>query len=293
MLPDHAPARPLDSKEEALEAVSYRGGPHVNDMRVHAHAHVSHGETAPFALSWRAHTDIRNGHQKRLLDTPFPLRGVREVPRQPNGGLRPRAPPAQIGYWKPPLPPILPYLSISWRRRRCFSLGRLAGGARAAARRKHNAEQMGRQTEFVFLALVICALMLSSSLQPRGSPNRPVAVTPSAQLQPPEPVQPPRMSTGQQPGSGGSGDATSSHSVAAGGQQKRLRVRLIMLVVNIFPVRRCGKRPPRARANSPRSTPRQRQSKLRAASSLGQPWPICSCTCVLAETHTRPAFRLR
>ena len=46
---------------------------------------------------------------------------------------------------------------------------------------------MGRQTEFVFLALVICALMLSSSLQPRGSPNRPVAVTPSAQLQPPEP----------------------------------------------------------------------------------------------------------
>lgn len=95
---------------------------------------------------------------------------------------------------------------------------------------------MGRQTEFVFLALVICALMLSSSLQPRGSPNRPVAVTPSAQLQPPEPVQPPRMSTGRQPGSGGSGDATSSHSVAAGGQQKRLRVRLIMLVVNIFPV---------------------------------------------------------
>ena len=80
MLPDHAPARPLDSKEEALEAVSYRGGPHVNDMRVHAHAHVSHVETAPFALSWRAHMDIRNGHQKRLLDTPFPLRGVREVP---------------------------------------------------------------------------------------------------------------------------------------------------------------------------------------------------------------------
>jgi len=80
-LPDHAPARPLDSKEEALEAVSYRGGPHVNDMRVHAHAHVSHVETAPFALvSWRAHMDIRNGHQKRLLDTPFPLRGVREVP---------------------------------------------------------------------------------------------------------------------------------------------------------------------------------------------------------------------
>ena len=177
------------------------------------------------------------------------------------------------------------------RWRRCFSLA--ATRARAAARRKHNAEQMGRQTEFVFLALVICALMLSSSLQPRGSPNRPVAVTPSAQLQPPEPVQPPRMSTGRQPGSGGSGDATSSHSVAAGGQQKRLRVRLIMLVVNIFPVRRCGKRPPRARANSPRSTPRQRQSKLRAASSLGQPWPICSCTCVLAETHTRPAFRLR
>ena len=86
MLPDHAPARPLDSKEEALEAVSYRGGPHVNDMRVHAHAHVSHGETAPFALSWRAHTDIRNGHQKRLLDTPFPLRGVREVPTAPKWG---------------------------------------------------------------------------------------------------------------------------------------------------------------------------------------------------------------
>ena len=197
-----------------------------------------------------------------------------------------RAPPAQIGYWKPPLPQCCMGL------RRCFSLA-ATRGARAAARRKHNAEQMGRQTEFVFLALVICALMLSSSLQPRGSPNRPVAVTPSAQLQPPEPVQPPRMSTGRQPGSGGSGDATSSHSVAAGGQQKRLRVRLIMLVVNIFPVRRCGKRPPRARANSPRSTPRQRQSKLRAASSLGQPWPICSCTCVLAETHTRPAFRLR
>jgi hypothetical protein len=117
MLPDHAPARPLDSKEEALQAVSYRGGPHVNDMRVHAHAHVSHGETAPFALSWRAHTDIRNGHQKRLLDTPFPLRGVREVPTATKS--------AQIGYWKPPLPNV-----AHWRR--CFSLA--ADSRRACCR---------------------------------------------------------------------------------------------------------------------------------------------------------------
>ena len=141
---------------------------------------------------------------------------------------------------------------------------------------------MGRQTEFIFLALVICALMLSSSFQPRGSPNRPVTVTPSAQLHPPEPVQPPLESTGRQPRSGVSDDAASSRSIAAGGHQKRLRVRLIMLVVNIFPVRRCAEnsRPP-APANSPRSTPRQRQSKLRAASSLGQPRP--TGTCVLAE----------
>ena len=134
---------------------------------------------------------------------------------------------------------------------------------------------MGRQTEFIFLALVICALMLSSSFQPRGSPNRPVAVTQLAQLQPSEPVQPPLKSTGRQPGSGGSGDAASSRSVAAGGHQKRLRVRLIMLVVNIFPVRRCAENSrPEAPANSPSRTPCERQSKLRAAFSLGQPRPI-------------------
>ena len=134
---------------------------------------------------------------------------------------------------------------------------------------------MGRQTEFVFLALVICALMLSSSLQPRGSPNRPVTVTPSAPLHPPEPVQPPLESTGRQPRSGGSDDATSGRSVATGGQQKRLRVRLIMLVVNIFPVRRHAETSrPEAPANSPSRTPRERQSKLRAAFSLGQPRPI-------------------
>ena len=148
---------------------------------------------------------------------------------------------------------------------------------------------MGRQTEFIFLALVICALMLSSSFQPRGSPNRPVAVTQSAQLQPPEPVQPPLESTGRQPLSGVSDDAASSRSIAAGGHQKRLRVRLIMLVVNIFPVRRCAEnsRPP-APANSPRSTPRQRQSKLRAASSLGQPRPVGRY--VLAGRPYQPCF---
>ena len=134
---------------------------------------------------------------------------------------------------------------------------------------------MGRQTEFVFLALVICALMLSSSLQPRGSPNRPVTVTPSAPLHPPEPVQPPLESTGRQPRSGGSDDATSGRSVATGGQQKRLRVRLIMLVVNIFPVRRCVEiSRPEAPANSPSRTPCERQSKLRAVFSQGQPRQI-------------------
>ena len=155
------------------------------------------------------------------------------------------------------------------------SRSRSARGGCRAAQRTSKRGAMGRQTEFVFLALVICALMLSSSLQPRGSPNRPVTVTPSAQLHPPEPVQPPLESTGRQPRSGGSDDATSSRSVAAGDQQKRLRVRLIMLVVNIFPVRRCVEiSRPEAPANSPSRTPCERQSKLRAAFSLGQPRPI-------------------
>ena len=121
---------------------------------------------------------------------------------------------------------------------------------------------MGRQTEFIFLALVICALMLSSSFQPRGSPNRPVTVTQSAQLQPPEPVQPPLKSTGRQPRSG---DAASSRSIAAGGHQKRLRVRLIMLVVNIFPVRRCGTAAHRLRPTRPAARPAS------ARASSGQP----------------------
>ena len=33
--------------------------------------------------------------------------------RHPNGGLRPRAPPAQIGYWKPLLPEFCPVISAA------------------------------------------------------------------------------------------------------------------------------------------------------------------------------------
>ena len=84
---------------------------------------------------------------------------------------------------------------------------------------------MGRQAEFIFLALVICALTLSSLLQPRGPPNLPAVVTPSVPL-PPEPAQPPLASNGK----------LVTSLAAEGGQQKRLRVRLIMLVLNIFPV---------------------------------------------------------
>ena len=149
---------------------------------------------------------------------------------------------------------------------------------------------MGRQTEFVFLALVICALMLSSSLQPRGSPNRPVTVTPSAQLHPPEPVQPPLESTGRQPRSGGSDDATSGRSVATGGQQKRLRVRLIMLVVNIFPVRRCVENSrPEAPANSPSSPASARASSGRplASASLGL---LAERLWLAGHTGVRPAI---
>ena len=99
------------------------------------------------------------------------------------------------------------------------------------------------RAEFLFFALVICALMLTSSLQPKplphmshpiphGSPSHALTVAPSAQPQPPEPVQPPLPSTGRPPRSSGSGGATPT----AGGGQKRLRVRLIMLVINVFPV---------------------------------------------------------
>ena len=97
------------------------------------------------------------------------------------------------------------------------------------------------RAEFLFFALVICALMLTSSLQPKPLPllSHPIshgppshALTPAAQPQPPEPVQPPLPSTGRPPRSSGSGSATPT----AGGQQKRLRVRLIMLVINVFPV---------------------------------------------------------
>ena len=42
---------------------------------------------------------------------------------------------------------------------------------------------------------------------------------------------------------------------------------------------RVQSRRPEASANSPSSTPRQRQIKLRAASSLGQPRPIGRCVC--------------
>lgn len=98
---------------------------------------------------------------------------------------------------------------------------------------------MGRQTEFIFLALVICALTLSSLLQPRSPANLPAAVTPgitlAAPLHPPESAQPPLEEIEQQSRS----DATSTHAellaVAEGHEQKRLRVRLIMLVLNVFP----------------------------------------------------------
>ena len=48
------------------------------------------------------------GHQKRLLDTPSPLRSVREVPTAPKWGPTAPCAPAQIGYWKPPLPQLCP-----------------------------------------------------------------------------------------------------------------------------------------------------------------------------------------
>ena len=92
------------------------------------------------------------------------------------------------------------------------------------------------RAEFLFFALVICALMLTSSLQPKPLPflHSPPshALAPAAQPQPPEPVQPPLASTGRPPVSSGSGGATATPE----GPQKRLRVRLIMLVINVFPV---------------------------------------------------------
>ena len=99
------------------------------------------------------------------------------------------------------------------------------------------------RAEFLFFALVICALMLTSSLQPKplpllshpishGPPSHALTAAPAAQPQPPEPVQPPLPSTGRPPRSSESGGATPT----PGGPQKRLRVRLIMLVINVFPV---------------------------------------------------------
>ena len=99
------------------------------------------------------------------------------------------------------------------------------------------------RAEFLFFALVICALMLTSSLQPKplpllshpishGPPSHALTAAPAAQPQPPEPVQPPLPSTGRPPRPSESGGATPT----PGGPQKRLRVRLIMLVINVFPV---------------------------------------------------------
>ena len=117
--------------------------------------------------------------------------------------------------------------------------GRVARGPRCCTRprRAHAAlaAMATTRSEFLFFALVICALMLTSSRQPKplqllynvspGPPSYALTTAPAAQPQPPEPVQPPLPSTGRPP-----------HTSGSGGQQQRLRVRLIMLVINVFPV---------------------------------------------------------
>ena len=121
-----------------------------------------------------------------------------------------------------------------------FPPGRAVGAApRPRAEHTALAAMATTRAEFLFFALVICALMLTSSLQPKplpllshpishGPPSHALTAAPAAQPQPPEPVQPPLPSTGRPPRSSGSGGATAT--------EKRLRVRLIMLVINVFPV---------------------------------------------------------